>query len=80
MTFEDFRLNQNEQLKLLSEHGVYMETASNAQSITTYQMDSFYVEIHYYRYRLFVSRIKCTGSTSILDPYLDQVETGMIVN
>ena len=82
MTLETFlTLTEEEQLTLLTEEGIYIgkRTDRNLLSIL-YQLDRFYVEILYREYRRHIWVINCTNSTSILDPYFDQVELGIQVN
>ena len=82
MTLETFlTLTEEEQLTLLTEEGIYIgkRTDRNLLSIL-YQLDRFYVEILYREYRRHIWVINCTNSSSILDPYFDQVELGIQVN
>ena len=80
MTLEVFlRLTQEEQLTVLSVTGIYIGKQTSRPYSLLYQLDSFYVEIVYAKYRLRVSRINCTCCTSILDPYLDQLEIGVMI-
>jgi hypothetical protein len=68
-------LPQAEQLDLIQEDGVYIgkKWKKNASSLL-YQLDDFYVEVIYKKYRCYVDRIHCFSSTALLDPYLEQVD------
>ena len=45
-----------------------------------YQLDSFYVEIYYRKYRCHVLGLRCFTAMEKLDPYLDQVPVDNLVN
>jgi hypothetical protein len=81
MEFYKFRmLNQNEQIDLLYKEGIYIGKLKEGSSIVVlYQLDSYYIKIFYQKYRWYVSRIYCFTSTTLLDPYLDQVSANDMV-
>ena len=75
MQMDEFQLlSQKEQIAMLYQQGIYIgkEKAGGA-TILLYQLDSFYIEITYAIYRRAIQTIKYSDSTSILDPYLDQI-------
>jgi len=75
MTLFEFKLlSEAEQLELLYREGVYIgKRKEKGRTVLLYQVESFYVEVVYKKYRYFVSDIRCTDSTSCLDPYLEQI-------
>jgi hypothetical protein len=75
MTLFDFRLlTGNEQIKLLYAYGVYVgKRRVKGQVVVLYQLEDFYVEIYYKKYRHYVSSIHSFCSTALLNPYLDQI-------
>ena len=82
MTQIDFRLMpQAEQLDLLYTTGVFIGKRKLGHiSVLLYQLEDFYVEVHYKKHRCFASRIHCFRSTKYLDPYLEQIELEHLVN
>ncbi len=82
MTLFDFQLNAiPEQVAILYQEGVYIgKQKQDGQIALLYQLDSFYVEVFYRKYRRYVARIKCSSSISILDPYLEQINVEHLVN
>jgi len=79
--FEFRLLSDEEQLELLYTEGVYIgKRKENGKTILLYQLDSFYVEVFYKKYRYFVGEVRCTDSTSCLEPYLDQINIELPVS
>ena len=76
MTMFDFQLlTQGEQINILYNEGTYIGKRKHDGLIALlYQVDSFYVEVVYRKYRCFIASIKCSESTMILDPYLEQID------
>ncbi len=76
MTIKDFStLCREEQIEHLYEHGVYIGKHLNGrQPIILYQLDSFYVEIFYTKYRQVIDRLNCFTSVEKLDPYLVEMD------
>lgn len=76
MTLFDFKLlTQQEQIEEVYRHGVYIGKRKElARTVLLYQVESFYVELFYTKYRHIVSNIRSSLSTSVLDPYLEQIE------
>ena len=78
--YEFEQLNRSEQIEMLYEHGVYIGKRMVAgYRAVLYQLDSFYVELVYKKYRSDISRISCSEFTSKLDPYLEQIDIEMLV-
>ena len=82
MTLFEFQLNPiPEQVAILYQQGVYIgKRKEEGLSILLYQLDSFYVEIVYKKYRRYVARTRCSGSTAFLDPYLEQINVEHLVS
>ncbi len=75
MNLFDFKLlPENEQIDLLYKEGIYIgKRKVNNQDAVLYQFEAFYAEIYYREYRKYISRIFCFSSTTLLDPYLEQI-------
>ena len=82
MILFDFKLlSQREQLDLLYEQGVYIGKRRQGETtILLYQLESFYVEIFYSKYRYHVLAVRSFSSMHRLDPYLSQVNVESLVN
>ena len=76
MTFCDFQsLPVQEQVNILYHQGVYIgKRKASRLTVLLYQLESFYVEVYYRKYRHLISCIRCSESTALLDPYLEQIE------
>ena len=73
-------LSQEEQIRLLYQQGIYIGKRKTGQLIRLlFQLDSFYVEIAYVSYRLSIQRMHYCESTSILEPYLEQIDVEYLV-
>ncbi|HEX2536539.1 MAG TPA: hypothetical protein VHK69_22505 [Chitinophagaceae bacterium] len=81
MMLTDFeRLPETEQLDVLYEKGVYIgKRKSGKRNVLLYQLDSYYVEIVYLVHRCHVIQVRCSASTDLLDPYLEQIEIEIVV-
>lgn len=74
-------LYQAEQLDLLQTQGVFLAKRGwGNRAVFLLQFDRWYVEIHYYRYRLKVKDIIFSKDVNILDPYLEQINIEEILN
>lgn len=68
-------LKEEKQVFFLQKDGVYIgKRKCGRQNVLLYQLDSFYVEIFYRKYRCLVDRIVFHNSTSCLEPYLSQIQ------
>jgi len=76
MTLMEFRLLAvADQINILYKEGVYIGKRKQAHlTKLLFQVDSFYVEVAYRIYRRYIAAIKCSRSTSLLDPYLEQID------
>ncbi|WP_207493590.1 hypothetical protein [Aridibaculum aurantiacum] len=75
------QLKMKEQADMLYQHGVYVGKQRNAlYSIVLYQLDSFYVEVYYRKYRFSIVKIHCFCSIDKLQPYLWQVNVDVLLN
>ena len=82
MKMLDFQsLSSTDQLDHLYRKGVYIgkRKKKNGSIVLLYQLDSFYVEVVYKKYRYFIESLRLTESTKILDPYLEQIEVHHLV-
>jgi hypothetical protein len=68
-------LPEAEQLTLIQEDGIYIgKKWENNLSILLFQIEDFYIEVIYRKYRCYVSSIRCFTSTAFIEPYLEQVD------
>ena len=68
-------LTISDQLGQLWRKGVYIgKRKEDGRVITIYQLESFYVEIHYRKYRSVIENIVISEDPLILEPYLEQIE------
>jgi hypothetical protein len=76
MTIDEYNLlNQQQQAVVLYNKAVYVgKHRVNDKVRVLYQLENFYVEVSYHKYRYYIDTIECTTSTAILNPYLDQVD------
>ena len=81
MTLQDFQLlPEPRQIDELYESGVYLGKRKEAFSIILlYQLEGFYVEVYYRKYRSHVKHLHCFESTELLDPYLEQIDVENLV-
>jgi len=82
MSSEDFlQLTYDEQVDLLTTDGIYIgKRGLRPQVSVLYQLDTFYVEILYKKYRLHISSIRCSTSTAILDPYFELLDVPLVID
>jgi hypothetical protein len=75
MSFHQFvLLDALAKSELLYKEGIYIGKQKQGDQISVlYQLDFFYIEIVYKKYRYSISQMKCYTSTKILDSYLEQV-------
>jgi hypothetical protein len=75
MNCKDFAvLPEGDKSRILYKHGSYIGKRKNGSiAIVLYQLNDFYVEVLYYKYRVSIYKIKCTERMEVLDGYLDQV-------
>ena len=82
MTLFEFQvLPMQEQINVLYEQGVYIgKRKADKLIILLLQLDCFYVEVFYRKYRHDITKIRCSGSTCMLDPYLAQIDVEYLVS
>lgn len=75
LRLRDFlELSQKEQFDLLHTDGVHVgKRKVGRQTVILFQLNSFYVEVHYKQYRKLIDHIYTSDNTDILQPYLEQV-------
>jgi hypothetical protein len=76
MTVQEFRdLTESQQTEVLYGDAVYIDKRkSGDNSIVIYQIDGFYVEVCFYKYRQHIAWVRCSDSINILNPYLDKMD------
>jgi len=81
MTIYEFHLiTHTEKVELLYKHGVYIGKQKEANQIKVlYQLDSFYVEIFYKKYRRLIHYLRYFTNTESLNPYLSQIDVEEIM-
>lgn len=81
MTLLEFKLSDMcDKVSILYKHGVYIgKRREEHLTILLYQVDSFYVEIAYRLYRRYIARVRSSESTTLLDPYLEQIDVEHLV-
>lgn len=81
MRLHDFiHLSESEKSTLLYKHGVYIgKRWQGTTAVVLYQLDGFYAEVFYRRYRQEIDRISCFSGTSRLDPYLAAIDVEHLV-
>jgi len=77
----DFQLlPEQHQIEILYHSGVYIGKRKERFSIIIlYQLESFYVEVVYRKYRSHIKHLHCFESTELLDPYLAQIDVENLV-
>lgn len=79
--FEFSLLSQSRQLDLLYQEGVFIgKLREGPYYKVLYQLNSFYIEIIYKKYRKIVEKIRCFESTGRLDAYLMQMDIENLIN
>jgi hypothetical protein len=73
-------LSQNEKINLLYEEGIYIgKQKINGLYCLLFQLEGFYIEIIYKKYRQYIKRIYCFADTEYLDPYLERMDIALLV-
>jgi hypothetical protein len=68
------------QLDILYTNGVYVGKRRKLHNLVLlYQLESFYVEVFYKKYRYFVDHVNCSESVDLVEPYLDQIKIEQLV-
>jgi hypothetical protein len=81
MNLSDFHtLSHQQKIDTLYQQGVYIGKRKLEElTVLLFQLESFYVEVFYKKYRTHFIHLNCSGSTSLLDPYLSQIEVEHLV-
>jgi len=82
MNLYDFSLlADHEQINVLYKDGVFIgKRKLGNETVILYQVESFYVEIFYRKYRCFIAKINCFTSVDLIAPYLSQVNVAELLN
>lgn len=68
------QLALEQQFDLLHVDGVYIgKRKLGKQTLVLFQLYSFYVEVHYRKYRKEIDHLVTSEDTAILQPYLEQI-------
>lgn len=75
MTLYQFKsLSEGEQGEALWEHGVHIATRKSMfYTLALYQLEDFYVEVIYDGVANRIKKLKSFSSTTLLEPYLEQI-------
>ena len=81
MKMSEFELlPREEQITILYQYGVYIgKRKTGGLTRLLFQLETFYIEISYTSYRKAIYKIQCSESTTILEPYLEQIEVEYLV-
>jgi hypothetical protein len=76
MQLADFvAMNNAEQIRSLTTKGVRLGNRADEQyQITLYQIDGFYVEVHYHKVEKHVTHIGAFSTIEPLEPYLAEMD------
>jgi hypothetical protein len=78
--YEYHLLTEAEQVDLLYQEGIYLGKRKFSDlSIVLYQLDDFYVEVYYDKYRYLINQVKYFHSTDLLQPYLEQIDVEELI-
>jgi hypothetical protein len=75
MILSEFQLlPEHEQVVLLYKSGIYIgKRKFHKTTSLLFQLEGFYVEVHYSKYRRKIAGILSSDSTVLLEPYLSQI-------
>jgi hypothetical protein len=75
MTSYDFRLLPvRQQVKALYHNGVFIgKQLANNETVVLYQLEGFYVEIRYRKYRYYIHSISVFTNINKVNPYLKAI-------
>ncbi|HEX2607862.1 MAG TPA: hypothetical protein VHK91_10800 [Flavisolibacter sp.] len=76
MKYNEFEeLSEEEKVAVLYADALYIgKRKVNGRPAILYQLDTFYVEVLYLKYRKYIARFIATDDLTILDPYLEQIK------
>lgn len=82
MTLHQFNhLGEDKQREILITNGVLLAKRSDScYNVALFQIDSFYIEVWYTRKGLDIGLVRGFNSTDELEPYLETIDIGAIVN
>lgn len=82
LSFSEFEsLSQPDRIDMLHTHGVYVGKRRMGNQIwILIQLNSFYVEVAYLKYRRHIASMRLSTSPEILNPYLGQVDINELEN
>jgi hypothetical protein len=82
MTLYEYRLlDDHQQVDMLYSQGAYLaKRRCGHLRVILYQLDSFYIEVYYSKYRTVIQTLKSFHSVEHLGPYLELIDLGDLVN
>ncbi|WP_132055827.1 hypothetical protein [Pseudocnuella soli] len=79
--FDFSLLSQHDQMDLIYTTGVYLGKYKFGRVVKVlYQLDYFYIEIAYRKYRSHIESVRCFESTEPLDPYLERINIEELIS
>lgn len=74
-------LSSNEQADVLYVSGTYIGKRKTGRCISVlYQLEHFYVEVTFKKYRSAISAVRCFETTDQLDPYIEPINISELIN
>lgn len=74
-------LSRRQQVAVLYRQGVYIgKSVQGGLPTVLYQIEGFYIEVYYLKYRSAIHSIRCFDSTDSLAPYLSQIDIHYLVH
>lgn len=74
-------LEQSLQSDILYRQGTYLGKRNEGEAVKVlYQLNNFYIEVVYHKYRCHIDTIICFDSTDMLDPYLENISIEALIN
>jgi hypothetical protein len=78
---EFMHLKKPKQVELLYKEAVYIAKRKEGNLVSVlYQLDGFYVEVLYLKYRWQIGCINAFESVDLLDPYLEFMDVEELIN
>lgn len=78
--YEFFHLPRARQMDVLYQEGIYLAKRKDAGfTLVLYQLDSYYVEVRYRKYRKVIESLRCFHKLDLLEPYLEQIDVEELI-
>jgi hypothetical protein len=73
-------MDESKKIQILHQQGIYIGKRKHLNvCMVLYQLESFYVEIYYRKYRMYITNIEVFEDTVLLEPYLHQIDVEHLV-